>query len=103
MKTARMAHGIQVGREGLEPSRYRYRQILSLLRLPIPPPPRGHNFNRFESRVKEKNEKENHEGPHIFRAGDREGHKGKSKVKNHNWLCKESEEIVQATAKKTIY
>ena len=33
-KTARLAHGIQVGRVGLEPTRYLYRRILSPLRLP---------------------------------------------------------------------
>src|SRR5688572_13525942 len=32
-----------VGREGVEPSRYHYRRILSPLRLPIPPSPRQYN------------------------------------------------------------
>ncbi len=46
-------HGILVGRVGLEPTRYRYRQILSLLRLPIPPPPRRSDFTRFTLEDKE--------------------------------------------------
>ena len=33
-----------VGREGVEPSRYHYRRILSPLRLPIPPSPRQDLF-----------------------------------------------------------
>jgi hypothetical protein len=52
-KTVQLSHGILVGRVGLEPTRYRYRQILSLLRLPIPPPPHGDNSTRFRGWVKE--------------------------------------------------
>ena len=33
-----------VGREGVEPSQYHYRRILSPLRLPIPPSPRRVQF-----------------------------------------------------------
>ncbi len=43
-----------VGRVGLEPTRCLHRQILSLLRLPIPPPPRRHDFTRFSRDFKEK-------------------------------------------------
>ncbi len=39
MRASAASH-VAVGREGVEPSRCYQRQILSLLRLPIPPSPR---------------------------------------------------------------
>ena len=37
-------HRLFVGREGVEPSQYHYRRILSPLRLPIPPSPQRVQF-----------------------------------------------------------